>query len=100
MTKVIALKKENGYSLILKGHATGSEKVCAAVSGIVYALEGFLNNFPECIKQKKSELKNGEAEFVFFGDERVYYPFMMAIIGLKQIEKSYPEYIRVNFLEK
>ena len=30
--------------LVLDGHATGSPSVCAAISGLVYALAGYLTN--------------------------------------------------------
>ncbi len=100
MTVVYAIKNGNNYALSVRGHATGSEKVCAGISAIVYALEGFFINFPECIKEKKSEFNDGEVNIVFFGNKEAYYAFMMTVIGLKQIEASHPEYIRVNFSEK
>ena len=44
MTKVYAERDGNRCILSAQGHAIGSEQVCAAVSGLLYALAGYLTN--------------------------------------------------------
>lgn len=84
------------YRLQLSGHATGSTQVCAAVSSIVYALAGWLQNdrvhqsrLPEIL------LESGETVIRAWGNVCVGTAFELAEIGLQQIEKAYPEYLRM-----
>lgn len=90
--------------MILYGHATGSEKVCAAISSIVYALAGYLKNI-EVEKGEKPpviQLKSGFSSFRFSG-KGAESAYDMAVIGLMQLANQYPENIRFeknkNFLE-
>ena len=39
-----AVPQRRERAIVVQGHATGSDKVCAAVSGILYALGGYLTN--------------------------------------------------------
>lgn len=94
MTKVFAEKNGDRFSLVLCGHAAGSETVCAAISSIAYALAGYLKN---CDKKKDepsvAELESGFSVFHFSGKEK-NPAYEMAIIGLMQLEKQYPEFIQ------
>lgn len=90
--------------MILYGHATGSEKVCAAISSIVYALAGYLKNI-EVEKGEKPpviQLKSGFSSFRFSGKE-AKSAYDMAVIGLMQLANQYPKYIcfekNKNFLD-
>lgn len=99
MTKVYA-EFEGGRCLLnLEGHATGSPEVCAAVSGIVYALAGYVTNAE---RDGHAEIysmimDSGRALLHFHGDDRVCGACEMAFVGLMQIEKQHPEHIKVNF---
>ena len=97
MTKVFAENKDNYFTLILYGHATGSETVCAAISSVVYALAGYLKNTVtgEAREQPVVELKSGFSSFRFAGKE-AESAYDMAVIGLMQLAQKYPEYIQ-NF---
>ena len=104
MTKVFAKQRGNCFTLILYGHATGSEKVCAAISSIVYALAGYLKNI-EVEKGEKPpviQLKSGFSSFRFSGKE-AKSAYDMAVIGLMQLANQYPKYIcfekNKNFLD-
>ena len=41
MTTVYAERDGTRYTLFANGHATGHPEVCAAISGILYALGGY-----------------------------------------------------------
>lgn len=94
MTKVFADQKGSKFDLVLCGHASGSETVCAAISSIVYALAGYLAN---CDKKSDSnsvsELESGFSVFHFSGKEKKP-AYDMAVIGLMQLAEKYPQYIQ------
>lgn len=88
--------KGGEYCLQLSGHATGSTQVCAAISGIVYALAGWVQNYrvhqnrpPEIL------LESGETVIRAWGNVCVGTAFELAEVGLLQIAKAYPEYLRM-----
>lgn len=88
-----------GYELTVRGHATGSEKVCAAVSGIVYALAGMLANDEETTILTQ-EIRPGDADISFSGGEKALGAMRMACIGLMQLEKAEPDKVRCKISEK
>lgn len=102
MTEVKAARAKflNGgyYSIELFGHATGSDKVCAAVSGLVYALAGYLDNDTD-VRWKNVDLSPGLASFDWEGGAESEGAWRMAIIGLAQLEKAEPERIKVHIPE-
>lgn len=104
MTKVCIGRDGNRRSISSDGHATGSTEVCAAVTGILYSLAGYLTNAEadpaeHFVDIQKMEI--GEAHVVMdaFGDCGVEAAFDMAAIGLLQIEKKFPEFICVTLAE-
>ena len=76
--------------LSVDGHATGSPEVCAGVSAVVYALAGYLTNR---VPEAEIRLDSGRAQISCRGQRAM---FEMAWIGLAQIEKAHPEFIRVE----
>ena len=99
MTSVYAQRSGHRCILEARGHATGSEQVCAAVSGILYALAGYLTNavHERYIELYRQEMDSGDVTMDYNGDEGTTAAFEMAVIGLQQIEASYPAYIRVVY---
>lgn len=95
MTYVYCEKDGNRYTVTAKGHATGSPEVCAGVSGILYALAGYLEN-GDGIGTLHGRIEPGDFSVTFDGDGRADAVYNMALIGLLQIEKSHPEYIKVE----
>ncbi len=84
------------FSLTVSGHAgysdSGDDIVCAAVSGIVYALAGYLLN--ECEGAVIGALRSGLASFECGdGGEAA---MRMAYIGLLQLALTYPEFVCVR----
>ena len=92
MTRVYCEKEGDRYTVTAQGHATGSPEVCAAVSGILYALAGYVENN---INFARWRMESGDVDIAFLGDGRAEAVYNMAVIGLLQIEKSHPEYISV-----
>ena len=97
MTEAYFEQDHDRFLVTCKGHATGSEAVCAGVSAIIYALAGWVNNYaPEGVK---IELESGDALVTFKGGEAAQAAFDMALIGLKQIQLAEPERISVVHAE-
>ena len=99
MTKVYARKHGGSYLVQAKGHATGSVEVCAAVSGLLYALAGFLQNRPESVRDVHIKLESADAELRFRGKDAADAVFLQTVIGLAQLEAAEPEYISVDYKE-
>ena len=96
MTTVYYFHERDQFLISAFGHATGSEAVCAAVSGILGALAGFTINIPEHIFDVYvRQAESGKFKLYVRGDEIVKAAFDMAYIGLKQIEMQKPDYIKV-----
>lgn len=101
MTWVYAEMAEGRCYLSARGHATGSEQGCAFISGILYALAGYLTNAEAEGRARLSRLKlePGDVAIRAEGDERTEAAFDMALIGLRQLEKEHPELVKVEVSE-
>jgi uncharacterized protein YsxB (DUF464 family) len=101
----VCFKKGNyGYEECrIEGHAgfnPGNDIVCAAVSALGFALIGSLRNISG-ISFRKFQAENGIDlainPFIDKGNQRIADTvFMTVYIGLKQIEKAYPEHVQVK----
>ncbi|MBQ8004490.1 MAG: ribosomal-processing cysteine protease Prp [Oscillospiraceae bacterium] len=116
MTKLKFFAENGRFRIVAEGHATGSPAVCAAISGIMYALAGYLNNvkntdtssvtygdtFPSRGRIRgesddvRLELREGYAEIEFSGGEDAKAVYLMAVIGLLQIAKAEPDYVEIE----
>lgn len=101
MTNVYVEMEGGRCLLVLNGHATGSSEVCAAISCLVYALAGYITNAERdgVVEIYSMDMAAGKVRLHFHGDGRATAAFEMAIIGLRQLEKQYPDLIRMDFLE-
>ena len=95
MTTVSFCRNSDTYTVKCQGHATGSENICAAVSSIVYTLAGYLLN-SENIKVLTNKTESGNAEFIFSGGAEAAYCYKMAVIGLSQLAKSFPNFVKIK----
>ena len=77
--------------LVLDGHATGSPSVCAAISGLVYALAGYLTN---------AEREPGRVRIHASGDDRCVGACEAVLLGLCQLAESEPDYLRMEISEE
>ena len=86
-----------GFRLRIEGHsgysAGGEDIVCASVSGIFYALCGYLLNF-KMGSFKVNEVKSGLADIEC--DKSCESYLQLACLGLWQIGCEYPENLKVN----
>lgn len=90
-------RTKNGFRLHIEGHAdygkSGNDIVCASVSGIFYALCGYLLNFKRDTL-RVNEIKSGLAD-IECGLECEDY-LQLACLGFWQIAMSYPEHVRLK----
>lgn len=90
---------DGAYMMVqAKGHATGSQDCCSAVSSLVYALAGFLKNDAQT-RVDELTLNDADARIVFAGKEEAKGALQMAKIGFLQLQMAYPEFLRVDVLE-
>lgn len=97
MIEVDFSRTEKGFRLHIEGHAdygdSGDDIVCAAVSGIFYALCGYLLNFKKDSIHVNA-IESGLAE-IECGRECEDY-LQLACLGFWQISITYPDNVRVN----
>lgn len=88
--------------LTLDGHATGSPAVCAAISGLVYALAGYLTNAERDGRAEgyAMELEPGRVRIHASGDDRCVGACEAVILGLCQLAESEPEYLTMEILDE
>lgn len=92
MTRIKARYSGDGYSIVSVGHA-GSSESCAAVSAIITALAGWVDNNAGTFSLEKGEAlisfpKGGGAEAVMD----------MTVIGLQQVAKVNPEDVSIELI--
>lgn len=91
MVKATIQSRGGVHRIECVGHATGSIQVCAAVSGLITALAGYLINCGgEKIRQL--DMRAGYSVIEFKGENKA---FQLTKTGLLQIANSYPEYFCV-----
>lgn len=95
MTNVTGRRGEDRYEIIAQGHAAGSAAGCAYISGVLYTVAGYVTNVPR-IRVEKCRMEPGDVVLRFRGGEGARAAYDMAVIGLKQLERSHPELIRVT----
>ena len=97
MTRVNITDIDKHIYITARDHATGSKEVCAAVSALMYMFEGYLRNEEPKVKNHKSEFRDGYATIEFDAIRfDVYHALECFVIGLLQIEGSYPDYLKVD----
>lgn len=97
MTRITIQQDGGVFRLSANGHAQGSVQVCAAVSAILFALGGYLQNLERqgSVRLETFLLESGTAELAASGpDARV--PFEMAAVGLLQVQQGHGAYIEVR----
>ena len=95
MTHIVLDRHGDKYLIQATGHATGSEKVCSAVSALLWSVAGWITNNSEKLEFHKMRIDSGNSYIEFAGGVIAQAVWEVAAIGLMQIEKQYPEYIKV-----
>lgn len=100
MIHITARSGADGYALWMRGHADyhpGNDIVCAGASAIVCALAGYLHNAQGHLYELLEErLEHGDACIRFRGDAAAGEAFKMALVGLLQLQESYPEHLSIR----
>ena len=101
MTRAAAMAwpDDREYCLEVRDHAVGSPTVCAAVSGLVYALAGYLAN-DDAVTLLEQRLEPGDARLRWRGDADSLTALRTCVIGLLQIEKAEPDHLSVTISKK
>lgn len=98
MTKIYLETDGFQRGLICEGHASDAAS-CAAVSTLVCTLAGYLHNIP--CKIMTEELSSGHARIFYRGRRKeLKTAFDLVTIGFLQLEKSYPDAVKIIFSEK
>lgn len=97
MIKIRVSCRRGVCCLVAEGHAgaapKGQDIVCAAASALVYALEGTLRAWGV---QVAGRIAPGRAVVRCRGGGRVRTAFLVAAVGLAQLEAAYPQFVRVS----
>jgi uncharacterized protein YsxB (DUF464 family) len=97
---------KNFYEFHSEGHSTlnpGNDIVCAGVSALSYALLGTLMNIKDLKVDK--EIKDGNMHIYVKSDTKAVHSiantvFTTIFIGLKQLQVTYPENVKVNIMSE
>lgn len=91
--------------LTIHGHADydehGKDIVCAACSGITYALLAFLEDRGEEVAQIVGPVVESGCFFIACkGTENIQAAFHMAALGLRRIASQYPGHVMIQYSGK
>lgn len=81
------------------GHANydpGRDIVCAAVSGLEYALIGYVLNTMKCQPARMTTGRGRTSIKVYGSREDLLAVWEMTTIGMLQLAMAYPDHVRVN----
>lgn len=78
----------NGHA----GYNPGKDIVCAGVSAIEFAVLGWCENHPECVRD--AAYAKGHAVAELADDPEAGSVMEAAVIGLLQIAAAYPDYVK------
>ena len=92
MTRIKARYSRDGYSIVSTGHA-GTGESCTAVSAIIGALAGWVNN-----NTGTFSLEKGKAMIAFPKMDGAETAMDMAVIGLQQVAKANPEDVSIELI--
>lgn len=95
MTNVYCEQNKNRYLILADGHAVGSPEVCAAVSGLIYALVGYCLN-ASGVQVLENSLAPGHALLRWQGGREAKAAFELCVIGFLQIEAAHSDSISVK----
>ena len=94
-----AVPQRKERAIVVQGHATGSDRVCAAVSGLLYALAGYLTN-AKGVEIQTIRMEDAYVCLKWTGGKRDLAALQTVCIGLMQIEKANPDFIKTEISEK
>lgn len=102
MTQVFYFIGERGHELYVYGHAEydemGKDIVCSAISSLGWALLGYLENYAHDESDYAYLTDSGKLVVSAISTPEIDAAFNMAVIGLRQIERKYPDHVRVSIV--
>ena len=98
MTKIHFERAGNRYTLSAKGHATGSEIVCAGISAILFSLAEYLE-LDEDARKIRKVMEEANVHLAYAGGKDVETAYTMAMVGLAGLRNSYPELVEIETFE-
>ena len=104
MLNVTFYKCDYGYYSFQCRDHTGDEKVCAVASALCMALVGTCEKFIDGLKIKFSSKGSGHIDFELepFSEpemqREVDTVFSTVIVGLRQVEKQWPDRIKIELI--
>ena len=96
MTKVQLKRVGTAYLVRSEGHATGSAEVCAAVSALMQALEGWLQA-EKAVVIHEMRMEPGDCELCFSGD--CEQAFSLICVGFLRLQATAPELVQAEIEE-
>lgn len=97
MTEVRLNNKNNVYRIECRGHATGSQETCSAISALVYALKGYIDNGYGGVIKRNTTIGDGYISLEFSGGAQAEAIFDVVALGLMQLESAYDgEYVKIQ----
>ena len=102
MIRAHFIEGDDGYELLIDGHAGyaehGKDIVCAACSGITYALLAMLEEYSDEVTDIAGPVVESGCFYVACkGTERIETAFHMALLGLRKISSGYPDYVTILY---
>ncbi len=102
MIRVTYAEDSGKYALSVDGHAGyaehGQDIICAACSGITFALLAYLEENQKHITDVQEQIvESGRFCIVCKGAESIETAFHMALLGLKKISSLYPDHVTITY---
>lgn len=90
------------HELCINGHAGyaeyGKDIVCSGVSAIVYALLGWIEHHEDELTELEDVIvEDGQVYIACAGNDRVNTAFQVAVTGLVQIARQYPDCVEIEY---
>ena len=102
MTQVFYFIGDRGHELFIYGHAEfdemGKDIVCSAISSLGWALLGYLENCAHDESDYSYSTSSGRLAVSSISTPEIDAVFNMTVLGLRQIERKYPDYVRVSIV--
>ena len=102
MIRVHYAEDEGSHELSVDGHAGyaehGRDIVCAACSGITFALLAYLEENQEHLTDVSGQIvEPGRFYIACKGTEKIATAFHMALLGLRKISSQYPDHVSITY---
>lgn len=99
MTDIVLKREGNTYTAEAKGHATGNQDVCSAVSAIFCALAKWVEDTETDVTATMTDLAEGDCFIRFRGRETVCREVARFVRGaFELLSYNYPDYVKLTII--